>query len=212
MFLEVKSLCKKFCSADITISLFEEFEMFVSQGDCRVIMGPSGSGKTTLLKIIAGLESFDSGEVIIDGKSFSLYNDSERRQLRRRYFGISDQNAMLLPQLTAIENVLIPSLGTDTDWLDKANRLLCKFGLEKRAHFFPYMLSGGERQRVSLARAMLMEPKMLILDEPTSSLDSKTSDDLFALIRTLNRENNVSILMTTHNPRAVQYFPNVIYL
>ena len=173
---------------------------------------PSGSGKTTLLRIINGLEPPDSGEVLFD--EFSLYScsENERRTFRIGTIGFSDQFARMLPQLTALENVLLPSLGRKDNVESEGRALLCEFRLEKRIDFFPHQLSGGELQRVALARALVLSPKLLLLDEPSAALDADRSDAIFSLIRDLNVQKKVSVILTTHNRRVLDFFPDVVSL
>ncbi len=210
MNLTLKNIDKKFTWAGESVPLFEQFNLYICQGEAVVIMGPSGSGKTTLLRMINGLEVPDGGEVLFDEFSLYQYNERQRRHFRGENIGVSDQYAQMLPQLTALENVLIPNLGQTEDLTEYGRSLLVEFGLRKQINFFPQQLSGGERQRVALARALLRSPKILLLDEPTSALDSVRSDALFELIQKLNREKNITILMATHNRRALDFFTRVV--
>ena len=175
-------------------------------------MGPSGSGKTTLLKMLCGLEPPDGGTIDYDGKDLYAMSDEARRTFRRASIGFADQAACLLPQLTALENVLLPAIGEREDHRETAQKWLSRFGLEKRQDFFPAQLSGGERQRVALARALLLNPAFLFLDEPTSALDPKRSDALFTCIQEANREEGVAVLLATHNTRALDFFPTLVPL
>ena len=218
MNLTLKKIYKTFSHADETVPLFQEFGLSLAQGEAVVVMGPSGCGKTTLLRMIHGLEPPDSGEVLFD--EFSLYScdDKHRRRFRCETIGFSDQHAQMLPQLTALENVLLPTLGLrrqiGNQMLpeDYGRTLLCEFGLEKRMDFFPHQLSGGERQRVALARALVLSPKLLLLDEPSAALDADRSDAIFSLVQQMNTQRRVSIILTTHNRRALDFFPNVVDL
>ena len=212
MILTLKNIDKTFSHAGETVPLFRQFELTISQGQAVVVMGPSGSGKTTLLRMIHGLEPPDSGDVLFD--DFSLYScdDRTRRKFRCETVGFSDQHARMLPQLTALENVLLPTLGLKKNLDDYGRSLLCEFGLENRTNFFPHQLSGGERQRVALARALVLCPKLLLLDEPSAALDADRSDAIFSLVQQLNAQKQVSVLLTTHNRRVLDFFPNVIHL
>jgi len=237
MILTLKNIGKTFSHAGETVPLFQEFELSLAQGAAVVVMGPSGCGKTTLLRMIHGIEPPDSGEVLFD--DFSLYscNDHERRKFRAATIGFSDQFARMLPQLTALENVLLPTLGTSRSSGDQrlpqdrspggrplpcqslsqnleeyGRTLLGEFGLDNRMDFFPHQLSGGELQRVSLARALILNPKLLLLDEPSAALDADRSDVIFSLIQQLNVQKNVTVLLTTHNRRALDFFPDVVSL
>ena len=212
MKLVLTNISKTFSHADETVSLFRGLDFSLAPGKATVIMGPSGCGKTTLLRILYGLEPPDTGDVLFDDTSLYSLDETSRRKFCRQTMGFSDQQAQMLPQLTALENVLIPSLGLKENFEQHARELLAEFGLEKRLDFFPHTLSGGELQRVALARALVLRPKLLLLDEPSSALDVARSDAFFALIRDLNREKQVSVLMTTHNHRALEFFPDVLRL
>lgn len=212
MNLTLKNIAQSFSYAGETVTLFRGFELSLGQGDALTVMGPSGCGKTTLLRIVNGLQAPDEGEVLFD--EFSLYGcqESERQKFRCAAMGFSDQHARMLPQLTVLENVLLPTLGLKRDFEDYGRTLLSECGLEKRIDFFPHMLSGGERQRASLARALIRSPELLLLDEPSASLDIERGDAVFSLVRALSRSKNISVLLTTHNPRALEFFPRAIHL
>ena len=212
MRLEVRQLTKRFETAGERIELFNAFNLELDAGEVKVLMGPSGSGKTTLLKMLCGLEQPDGGTIDYDGKDLYAMSDEARRTFRRANIGFADQSACLLPQLTALENVLLPAIGEREDHRETAQKWLARFGLEKRQDFFPAQLSGGERQRVALARALLLNPAFLFLDEPTSALDPKRSDAFFTCIQEANREEGVAVLLATHNTRALDFFPTIIPL
>jgi len=227
MNLTLKNINKTFAHGDETVPLFRGFHLTLGQGEALVVMGPSGSGKTTLLRMIHGLEPPDSGEVLFDAVSLYAGDEPTRRKFRCTTIGFSDQHARLLPQLTALENVLLPALGLkwpgdfagippEKNLDDYGRSLLCEFGLDKRADFFPYQLSGGELQRVALARALVLSPKLLLLDEPSAALDADRSDAIFALLQQLlAQQRNVkrmSVIITTHNRRVLDFFPNTIHL
>ena len=210
MNLTVSRLSKTFTRADERIELFHDFNLTLNAGEALSVLGPSGSGKTTLLRMIAGLEEPDDGEVLFDGQDIFEMLPEERRAFRLRHIGFADQYARMLPQLTALENVQIPAAGSGEDCEDRAKQLLNEFGLGKRADHFPSELSGGELQRVALARAMVLEPEFLLLDEPTSALDPARSDSLFELLRQVNRSHGTAIVLVTHNPRVLDFFPRSV--
>lgn len=212
MRLEVRQVTKRFETAGERIELFNAFNLELGAGEVKVLMGPSGSGKTTLLKMLCGLEPPDGGTIDYDGKDLYAMSDETRRTFRRANIGFADQAVCLLPQLTALENVLLPAIGEREDHRETARKWLSRFGLEKRQDFFPAQLSGGERQRVALARALLLTPAFLFLDEPTSALDPKRSDAFFTCIQEANREEGVAVLLATHNTRALDFFPTLIPL
>ena len=212
MKLTVSNLTKTFTRADETIELFHDFGMTLAAGEAVTVLGPSGSGKTTLLRMIAGLERPDEGKIQFDGQDIFGMSPEERRAFRLHHIGFADQYARMLPQLTALENVQIPPAGEKKDCSARAKALLTEFGLAKRLDHFPAELSGGELQRVVLARALILEPEILLLDEPTSALDAARSESLLELLRAVNRTHGTAILMVTHNSLVLDFFPRSVSL
>ena len=212
MNLTVSNLTKTFTRADERIELFRDFNLELNAGKAVTVLGPSGSGKTTLLRMIAGLEEPDSGKILFDGQDIFEMPPEERRAFRLRHIGFADQYARMLPQLTALENVQIPAAGEKKDCSTRAKQLLEEFGLAKRMDHFPSELSGGELQRVVLARALILEPEFLLLDEPTSALDAARSDSLLELLRRINQKHGTAIVLVTHNPRVLDFFPRSVSL
>ena len=212
MNLTVSKLTKTFTRADEAIELFRDFELTLNAGEAVTVLGPSGSGKTTLLRMIAGLEKPDSGEILFDDQNLFKLAPEARRAFRLHHIGFADQYARMLLQLTALENVQIPAAGEGKDCSARAKELLAEFGLGKRMDHFPAELSGGELQRVVLARALILEPEFLLLDEPTSALDSARSDSLLELLCQINRTHGTAIMLVTHNPRVLDFFPRSVSL
>ena len=212
MKLTVTHLTKTFTRADERIELFRDFNLELNAGEAVTVLGPSGSGKTTLLRMIAGLEAPDDGEILFDDRNLFKLAPEARRAFRLRHIGFADQYARMLPQLTALENVQIPAAGEGKDVSARAEELLTEFGLGKRTEHFPSELSGGELQRVALARAMILEPEFLLLDEPTSALDSARSDSLLELLGRINHTHGTAIVLVTHNPRVLDFFPRSVSL
>lgn len=212
MNLSISGLTKTFTKADENIELFHDFTLSLNAGEALTVLGPSGSGKTTLLRMIAGLEPPDEGKILFDGQDIFGMSPEERRAFRLHHIGFADQYARLLPQLTALENAQIPAASENKDYSTRAKELLTEFGLAKRLDHFPAELSGGELQRVVLARALLLGPEFLLLDEPTSALDAARSDSLLELLRDVNRTHGTAILLVTHNPRVLDFFPHSVSL
>ena len=212
MNLTVTDLTKTFTRADERIELFRDFNLTLNAGEALTVLGPSGSGKTTLLRMIAGLEQPDEGTIRFDNQNIFGMKPEERRAFRLHHIGFADQYARMLPQLTALENVQIPSAGEGKDCSARAKQLLDEFGLAKRMDHFPSELSGGELQRVALARALILEPEFLLLDEPTSALDAARSDSMLELLQQVNRTHGTAILMVTHNTRVLDFFPRSVSL
>lgn len=189
--------------------------LLIGQGERVAVMGPSGSGKSTLLNLICGLDEPSSGEIKIDGANIASLNDDARTRLRREKIGMIFQTFNLLPTLTAQENVALPLRlnGTPKREADKrAKAMLEKVGLGARATHRPDEMSGGERQRIAIARALIFQPPVLLADEPTGNLDSKTGEEILALLDDLHREFKTTILMVTHNDEAAQHCDRVIRL
>jgi putative ABC transport system ATP-binding protein len=189
--------------------------LHVPEREFVVIMGPSGSGKSTLLHLMGGLDRPCDGEVIVEGRIISQMPDDPVTLYRRRRIGFVFQFFNLLPALTALENVMLPLI-LDGQGRSKASAratsLLKRVGLDSRSSHLPEELSGGESQRLAIARAIVFAPPILLADEPTGNLDSKTGDAILDLIRRINREENCTVVMVTHNPQAAAYGNRVIFL
>lgn len=173
----------------------------VSAGEMLAITGPSGSGKTTLLQLIGALDIPDSGEIRINGKDLSKNDEQSRASFRNRDIGFVFQNHYLLPQLTTLENILLPTWATSggtSDMLERADDLLKRIGLWERRSHFPSQLSGGESQRVAVARALMMHPSLILADEPTGALDHSTAQQLIDLLIELNHQEGSTLVLVTH--------------
>ena len=187
----------------------------VNDGEFVSIMGESGSGKSTLLSILAGNTKADSGSVIIDGENVSDFNDEQLARLRREKLGFVYQSLNLIPTLTAEDNILLPvhfakrpiSYGKE-----RVEFLSDKLEIRKLLKKFPDEMSGGERQRVAIARALVNEPKIIMLDEPTGSLDSRTTGEVLKLLLSINKELGVSVIQVTHSIDAAKISDRIIRL
>lgn len=189
--------------------------LHVASGESLAIVGPSGSGKSTLLNIIGTLDRPDAGRVLLEGVDVTSLKDDQLALLRNRKLGFVFQDHHLLPQCTALENVLIPTLAGGCDAADarlRAAALLDAVGLSDRAHHFPDQLSGGQRQRVATVRALIQEPKLLLADEPTGSLDETAAAALGDLLLDLNRQQGVALIVVTHWPALASKMGRVLEL
>jgi len=185
----------------------------VAEGDFLAIMGPSGSGKTTLLDSLGCLTTITGGSLSILGKDVSKAKENTLVLMRRKSLGFVFQDFLLIPTLTAIENVQLPLLfARMAQQARQARELLERVGLGKRINHLPKELSGGEKQRVAIARALITSPKILFADEPTGNLDTKSSEDIFGLLADLNKKENLTVILTTHNPKLGSRAERVIYL
>jgi putative ABC transport system ATP-binding protein len=189
------------------VKVLDGLSLEVPEGDFVALMGPSGSGKTTLLNLIAGIDRPTAGKVIVAGTDVAQLGESELARWRSRNVGFIFQFYNLIPVLTAEENVALPLLLTNLSKKERRERALTALkvvGLAERSQHYPRQLSGGQEQRVAIARAIVADPKVLVADEPTGDLDSKSAEEILALMETLNRDFGKTIVMVTHDPRAAQ--------
>ena len=189
------------------IAVLEKLSLQIPEGAFEALMGPSGSGKSTLLNLIAGLDRPSSGSATVAGANLMAMSDGELAKFRSRHIGFVFQAYNLLPVLTAIENVELPLLLTSLSRAERRKRAqtaLRVVGLEDRMNHYPRQLSGGQEQRVTIARAIVNDPTIIIADEPTGDLDRKAADDILNLLGRLNQEFKKTILMVTHDPHAAE--------
>ena len=199
--INLSRICKKYQTSSNEINVLKNIDIKINQGEIVSLNGPSGSGKSTLLHIIALLDQPTSGEVFFKRKSFSKASENERDKARKKEISIIYQQNNLLSDFTALENVIIPLINNGYSWEEskkQALKILVSVGLEERVNHFPNEMSGGEQQRVAIARALITNPDLILADEPTGSLDRKTSNEIFSLIMSLKTKNK-TILYATHN-------------
>lgn len=198
--IATQDLCRSFEVGDSTVHALDHVNLSVEEGELVAVMGPSGSGKSTLLNILGCLDKPNSGNYELVGEAIAEMDDVRLSDLRNRYIGFVFQSFHLLPRLSALENVLLPCRFAQHGIDEKKKRgteLLERLGLSDRITHRPNQLSGGQRQRVAIARALVSRPPLLLADEPTGNLDSKTAEDIIALLVELNREGQ-TILIVTH--------------
>ncbi|MBE6877074.1 MAG: ABC transporter ATP-binding protein [Ruminococcus sp.] len=210
MFLEVNNIKKSYGSDASYIQVLKGVTTSVKQGQMCVIQGTSGSGKSTLLNCIGGLDTMDSGSVKIDGKEIFGLSPSALSDYRRDYLGFIFQFYNLVPNLTVLENIQVCQYLTDTP-LDMED-LLATLGLSEHRNKFPAQLSGGQQQRCAIARALIKNPKLLLCDEPTGALDSKTSRDILMLLEKVNQTYGTTMLIVTHNNSIKNMVDKVIVI
>ncbi|WP_343034758.1 lipoprotein-releasing ABC transporter ATP-binding protein LolD [Thiomicrorhabdus cannonii] len=202
MVLHAQGLKKVYQEGQITTQVLSHVDLEVLAGEKLAIVGASGSGKSTLLHLLAGLDQPSSGHVALMGQSFSRLNDVKRGRLRNLHMGFVYQFHHLLPELTALENVMLPlriRRVSAAQAQQQATVLLERVGLGQRLQHKPSELSGGERQRVSIARALITRPAVILADEPTGNLDHETAEQVFQLMLELNQEFNTALLVVTHD-------------
>ncbi|MFT4006698.1 MAG: ABC transporter ATP-binding protein [Lacrimispora sp.] len=208
MFIEVMNLKKSYTTGVVKTEVLKGIGMKLGKGEIGVILGPSGSGKSTLMNILGGIDRSDSGQVSVDGIEISNLNDDRLTDYRREDIGFVFQFYNLVPNLTVGENIEVVSniskLPLNTD------EVLTAVGMKDKKHRFPRELSGGEQQRVSIARAIVKNPKLLLCDEPTGALDFQTSRSILKLLQEVNQKYGTTILMITHNA-AIAAMANRIF-
>jgi putative ABC transport system ATP-binding protein len=212
--IELRQVSRTYAHGPKEIRALSNISLTIRSGEFLSVMGPSGSGKSTLLNLMGGLDQPSSGEIYIDNRPIHGISDDELTLIRRRRVGFIFQFFNLLPILTAVENVSLPLLLEGTPFArirPRAESLLQKVGLADRIEHRPEQLSGGEMQRVAIARALITNPAVLLADEPTGNLDSRTSTEIFSLMKGLHREGQ-TIVMVTHDPRAASYGTRIITL
>jgi putative ABC transport system ATP-binding protein len=213
--LKTQQVSKRYQMGEVTVNALESVDFSVEEGEFVAIMGPSGSGKSTLLHLLGGLDGPSDGEITLAGKPLSRLNDREITLIRRRNVGFIFQFFNLLPTLTAEENMALPLLidgQTTTQHQDKIDRLLELVGLSERRHHKPDQLSGGQQQRVAIARAFVTDPAIVLADEPTGNLDSKTGEEILTLLRRSCDELGQTIVVVTHDARAASFADRVVFL
>jgi len=198
--LHVNHLTKTFKSAERQLTVLKDINFSLDVGQGLSIVGPSGSGKTTLLGLCAGLDQPTNGFIKLLDIELNRLNEDDRAYVRNQYVGFIFQNFHLLPTINALENVMLPlELRGEKKIKGRAEEMLARVGLEERMDHYPSQLSGGEQQRVAIARAFIARPKILFADEPTGNLDEETAGIVSSLIFQINREENTTLVLVTHN-------------
>ncbi|MCD7801056.1 MAG: ABC transporter ATP-binding protein [Ruminococcus sp.] len=197
MFLSVTNIKKSYGSIGNTVQVLKGISTEIQKGDMCVILGQSGSGKSTFLNMIGGLDTIDSGSILIDGLDISKLSDKKLSQYRRDYLGFIFQFYNLVPNLTIRENIQVCEYLTNNPL--NIDELIETLGLKEHQNKFPFQLSGGQQQRCAIARALIKNPKLLLCDEPTGALDSKTSKEILILLEEVNKKYGTTMLIVTHN-------------
>jgi len=213
--LVLRNVTKKYVLGGRKIIAVDNVSFSINTGECVAIMGPSGSGKTTLLSLIGALSKPDQGEILFDGIDITKLTEDQRADIRRDKIGFIFQLFNLIPTLTAVENVEIPMIAKKINKKrrrEKALQLLKLVGLEERANHLPDQLSGGEMQRVAIARALANDPLIILADEPTGNLDSKTGVMIIELLISLVKERNGILIVATHDPLISGKLEHIIRL
>jgi putative ABC transport system ATP-binding protein len=208
MFIQIENLKKSYKSGEVSTPVLKSVGLGIEQGEIGVILGPSGSGKSTLMNIIGGIDRCDSGKVSVEGKDITKLSDNQLTDYRRDSIGFIFQFYNLIPNLTVGENIeAVSNISKSPLEIDE---VLKAVGMLDKKRRFPKELSGGEQQRVSIARAVVKNPKLLLCDEPTGALDFTTSRDILKLLQRINKEFGTTILMITHNT-AISAMANRVF-
>ncbi|WP_294065697.1 ABC transporter ATP-binding protein [uncultured Fusobacterium sp.] len=214
--LRLENIEKYYSGSVDKLHIIRNLNLSVEEGEFISILGRSGSGKSTLLNVIGLLDKIDGGKIFIDGKEVDVLSDVEKDRLKNRMLGFVFQFHYLLPEFTALENVMLPALIDDfsnkSEIEKRAMELLKSVGLEERVHHKPSQLSGGEKQRVAIARALINSPKILLADEPTGNLDEETSETIFNILKDINKNRKQTIIVVTHSKDLAQISDKKLYL
>ena len=207
--LEFNNVWKTYTMGDELINALAGLNMALEKGSFTAVMGPSGSGKSTFLHVAGILDMPSSGIIKINGKEAKKLSVKEQARLRRNEIGFIFQRFNLMSQLTVLENVMLPMIKEDTK---KAIDLLNRMGLGSKSNKYPGQLSGGEQQRVAIARALINDPSIILADEPTGELDTKNADSIMQVLKDLNQNDGVSIVVVTHNQASADFADEILHM
>ena len=210
--IQVKDILKTYTTGSETLVALDTISLEIISGEFTAIMGPSGSGKSTLMNILGLLDRFDSGTYILNGQNVSDLNDNESAKVRNKEIGFVFQSFNLMPRMSILENVALPLIYAGVKPKERKERALAaleRVGLSNRVKHKPNEISGGQKQRVAIARAIVNEPSVLMADEPTGNLDSKTTVDIMRIFQELNAE-GTTVVMVTHEPEVALYTKRIV--
>jgi len=214
--IKLVDVCKTYYLGDEEVKAVCDVDLEIKDGEFTSILGSSGSGKSTLMYMIGLLEKPTRGKIIIDGQDVSKLSDEELSHLRNRYIGFVFQSFNLINRYTVKENILLPvkyaktKIGFDPE--KRAEELMKRFNIYQRQDFFPNKISGGQQQRVAIARALILKPKLILADEPTGNLDSKTGDEILDLLKELNKDLGVTVVIVTHEKTVADRTKRKIFI
>lgn len=213
--INLQSVWKEYeLDGEIVFTALKNISLSIESGEFTSIMGPSGSGKSTLMHIIGLLDKPSKGKILIENKEILKLNDDALSTLRSEFVGFVFQQFNLINKLTVLENILLPTIYAQKKFTqdpeEKAQYLIERFNLKGKENSFPNKISGGQQQRVAIARALIMSPKLILADEPTGNLDTKTGDEIMKLFKELNKEEKMTVLIVTHEPDIAKQTERII--
>jgi putative ABC transport system ATP-binding protein len=213
MLIELKSVSKVYQMGELQVNALRDLTLSIAKGELTAIMGPSGSGKSTLMNVIGCLDTISSGEYLLDGRNVAGLGADELAAVRNRKIGFVFQNYNLLPRTTAVDNVEVPLIYAGArNRRQRAIEALKALGLGDRLYHQPNELSGGEQQRVAIARALINDPDIILADEPTGNLDSRTGLEIVAIFQRLNLERGITVIYVTHAPDVAAFTRRIIQI
>lgn len=211
--IKAHGLTKLYSNGDSTLAALDDVSFEVECGEFIVILGASGSGKTTLLNVISGLEKADRGYIDVDGVELQILSEEERTRFRREHVGIVFQKFNLIPELSVFDNIILPSRLVNRDIKEEeVLEIVEELGIREKLFLMPGILSGGEQQRVAIARALYTRPAVILADEPTGNLDSKNSEDVIRLMKSLGERYHQTILLVTHDERIARIADRIFHM